>query len=426
MAQSLGDRLRTAFGLQRRGWSVPAPFVTPWGNYSSTAGIPISRDTAVMLAAVWACIHLLSSSVSRMPIESLIKEGPKTKAYTEPRWMRQPIVSDQNSTWLNHMSQVMLSLLTDGNSFTLIARDNSHDVQELHVLDPQKVELIGASSFKVRTDAGFIEYGTDDILHLPLMPLPGSRRGLSPLEAARQVIGNALAAQDYGTRFFNQSATPPSIIEVPVGSKVNIDELKAEWLKKHQGLENAFVPGVLTGGAHMVPTLITNEQAQFLQLRQLSTKEIAAIYGIPPHMIGDVERSTSWGTGLEYQGIGFVTYTLNDYLVLIENGYSRLVPNPLSFVRFNRNALMRGDAKSRADMYEKLWQIGVMSPDEIREKEDEPPLPGGIGMRYYVSTQWRQVLTDAEQKVKDAAAPPVMPVMPGGVPNADAKAPAKA
>jgi HK97 family phage portal protein len=353
----------------------------------------VDRQTAMTLSAVWAAVRLLSSAVSRMPVDILRSVDGIPAPASAPRWLRRPVVANPNLTRIDHFAQVMTSVLLDGNAFVLTIRDDSGDVSELVVLDPREVEVAQNSDLSPRYIVGTSRtvYGWREILHILLQPFPGMLRGMSPVESARNVFGSGLAAQEYGNRFFGQAATPSGVIQVPAGSKVTIDELKEGWVTKHTGLAQAHTPGVLTGGAEWKPMSITNEQAQFLGSRQFSVAEVARWYAVPPHMIGDVERSTSWGTGIEQQGIGFVTYSLNDYLVLLEVAYSRIVPAADTYLRFNRNALQRGDFKARVDGYKTLWGIGVLNADEILALEDRPPQPNGMGQKYYIPLNYASV-----------------------------------
>lgn len=378
--------IRAVFGSEERGLYVPTPWITPY-SHTPTVGVPVDRGSSLGISAVWACVRLLTSAVSRMPMDVLIDDNGTSKKYPTPRWIRRPIMENPNFGWIQHLEQVMMSLLFEGNFFTLTVRDNSNDVSEVFNLDPMTVEITGtpaAPGYKVRANGRITEYEPSEILHRPLLTMPGSQRGVSPIEAARMVVGVGLAAQEYQGRFFSQSATPPGYIKVPDGSKVTIDELKDGWEAKHSGPQNWHRPGVLTGGAEWLPIAISQEQAQFIEQRQFTVNEIARWFGVPPHLVGQVDRTTSWGTGIEEQGLAFIAYSLNDYLVLIEDAYANLVPNPASFVRFNRNALLRGDAASRGAFYQQLFAVGAINPDGIRAKEDQPPLPNGEGKAYFI------------------------------------------
>jgi HK97 family phage portal protein len=402
-------------GREIRTFNIMPPWITPWSS-SGSSGVPVDRGSSLGLAAVWACVRLLSGAISRMPVDTLIDIDETSRPYPQPRWLRRPILDNPNFDWVEHVSQVMVSLLLDGNMFVGTPRDNSNDVSELFVLDPQAVEITGAVAspgYKVRTTSGQrVEFGPDEILHRPLLSFPGSQRGVSPVEACRMVFGVGISSQEYAGRFFSQDATPPGYLAVPAGTKTTVEQLKTDWEGHHAGADNWHRPGVLTGGTEWKSISLTHEQAQFLEQRAFSDRQFAMLFGVPPHMIGDVERSTSWGTGIEQQGIGFVTYSLNDYLVLLERAYGSIVPNPNSYLRFNRNSLLRGDAETRAKFYGELFDRGVINADWILAKENEPPLPDGKGKTYFVSTQ--------VQSVEEARKPPAPPPAPFAAPQQEA------
>jgi HK97 family phage portal protein len=150
------------------------------------------------------------------------------------------------------------------------------------------------------------------------------------------------------------------------------------WISSHGGRRR---PAVLSGGFKWKPITITPEESQFLETRRMQVSEIARLFGIPPHMIGDVEKSTSWGTGIEQQSIGFVTYTLRPWLTRIESALSRQLPGQ-QFVRFNVDGLLRGDTKSRYESYRMGIDGGWLNPDEVRALEDRPPIPDGTGQKF--------------------------------------------
>jgi HK97 family phage portal protein len=218
-----------------------------------------------------------------------------------------------------------------------------------------------------------------DILHVRGMTLPGALEGLSPLNAARHAIGLGLAAQKFGGQWFGDGAAPSSMLTTDQNlPEKAVRQQQQNWVDSHGGRR---LPAVLTGGFKWEPITITPEESQFLGTREFSIKEMAMLVGVPPHMIGDTERSTSWGTGIEQQGIGFVTYNLRSWLTRIEAAMGRLLPRG-QFVKFNVDALLRGDLKSRYEAHKTAIEAGFMNPDEARELEDRPPIPGGTGQGY--------------------------------------------
>jgi len=139
---------------------------------------------------------------------------------------------------------------------------------------------------------------------------------LSPIGLVRQTVGLALAAEEYGARFFGQDARPGGVIEVPLElSDTAFARMKSQWNALHAGVQRSHLMAILEGGAKWNTVGLAPEDAQFLLTRRFEVSEIARIYGVPPHLIGDTDRSTSWGTGIEQQTIGFVVYTLRPWVV---------------------------------------------------------------------------------------------------------------
>jgi HK97 family phage portal protein len=189
-----------------------------------------------------------------------------------------------------------------------------------------------------------------------------------------------MAADRYAANHFSKGAAPSGALQVPsmpaeVSQEV-VDRLRTEFMNRHSGTDNAGKPMVLTGGTTWNQISLSPEASQLLETRKFERAEIASIYRVPPFMIGDVERSTSWGTGIEQQGIGFVTYTLRPWLIRVERADSALLPRP-QYVQKNVDALIRGDLKSRYEVYTMGRNAGILSQNEIREKEDLPPIPDG-------------------------------------------------
>lgn len=240
--------------------------------------------------------------------------------------------------------------------------------------DGRKVVIVAGdtmSEFTQRNPGG-------DVLHI-LGHTADGLVGLSPIEQARQAIGSGLAVEAFGNRFFKNGAISSAAIEMPAGSQPTEDQLKqlqAQLTRKHAGLKNAWKPIVLANGATFKPMTVPNDQAQFIETAKLSVAEIARLYRVPPHLIGDVERSTSWGTGIEQQGIGFVTYTLDPWLTRLEDSFNQLLPRG-QFIKFNVNGLLRGDAAARSAYYQAMGQLKAIEINEIRALEDLPPLDGG-------------------------------------------------
>jgi HK97 family phage portal protein len=279
----------------------------------------------------------------------------------------------------------MHSLLKRGNGYLgIVSRDGLGFPDEVVMIHPDQVEVrMEGRRKRIYVDGSpmteFTPFDTEgDVLHILGLSDDGVR-GLAPIEDGAQAIGAGLALEEHASRFFSNGATTTGTIELPAGSvptQDQLESLKKQFNRKHAGLKNAHKPIVLANGATFKPISLPNDQAQFIESRKFSVSEIARLFGVPPHMIGDVEKSTSWGSGIEQQGIGFVTYTLMPWLVQLQDAFSLFLPRG-QFVRFNTNGLLRGDAAARASYYQALGSLKAIEINEIRALEDMPPLDDG-------------------------------------------------
>ena len=348
------------------------------------AGRLVNQDNALRLVTVWACVSLIADAVGSLPLDAYRKSGTIRQVVNPtPTLLTQP---NTEQTRPDFVHRVIASMLLSGNSYSVISRrvDDGTPV-ELTPVSPRHVRIERDPDTKRRvyvvTDGAESQRFSDyQMMHIPLFTMPGNDKGLSPIEYARQAIGLGMATEEFGSRWFGEGANPSSVLE----TDANLDENQAKILKQRfieaHGARNRE-PAVLSGGVKWRPITISPEDSQFLETRKFQTAEIARLYRVPPHLIGDVDRTTSWGSGIEEQGIGFVTYTLAPILQRIELALSALLPKP-QFVKFNVDALMRGSSTNRADFYLKARNAGWMNVDEIREKEDLPPVPDGSGSSF--------------------------------------------
>jgi HK97 family phage portal protein len=261
-----------------------------------------------------------------------------------------------------------------------LVRDPFGEVVDVIVLDPSMVSVSrGRTGIEYRVQSKLID--PLEIMHVKGMTLPGQITGLSPIGYARESIGLGLATQRYGAGFFENGALPGAVVTAP--GKFSDDAAKlfaSTWNDNHQGIGNAHKVGVLTEGATLNKVSVTPEDAQFLETRRFQVPDIARIYGVPPHLIADAERSTSWGSGLAEQNMSFGQYTLRPLCERIEEGHTSLMPSmglPDVFVKLNLDALLRAALKERYDSYAVAIAAEFMVPNEARKLEDLPPLPGG-------------------------------------------------
>jgi HK97 family phage portal protein len=342
------------------------------------AGESVTEHTALNVISFFACVRLLADTVASLPWDAYRKrDGERRQVDPEPSLLRDPYPTGTAFEWKH---QMMVSLGVRGNFYGLVtARDVWEHPTAIQPLHPDDVLRHRDERGRLVSRVGGEVVPNEDVFHVRGFTLPGSEEGLSPINLARHSIGLGLAAQRFGARWFADGAAPSSVLS----TKEPMDEAQArrnqqEWIESHGGRR---LPAFLSGGLEYKPITITPEESQFLGTREFTTKEMAMLVGVPPHMIGDVERSTSWGTGIEQQSIGFVTYNLRAWLVRIEEAVTGLLPRG-QFVKFNVNALLRGDTKSRYEAYTQARNAGWMNADEIRQLEDRPPLPDGKGQEY--------------------------------------------
>lgn len=355
-------------------------FQTIWGagldsTVATNAGVNINNKSAFEVVAFFSAVSLISDTISTLPVDSYIRiDGERRPYRPRPMWIDQP---DVDTTRQAHYGAVVASMLVNGNSYTRVFRDSSGEPVNLVVLDPTTVEVkrsaIGRKVFIVTGEEKPLT--SDDIIHLIDLAEPGSLTGISRVNKLKDALGVASALQSYAARFFGQGATTQGVIEVP--GEVTAEQaknLQEGFDSRHRSWRNAHKTGILSGGAKYVSTQVENNAAQFLESRRFAVEEIARAFNIPLHMMG-IPDTASYAS-VEQNNLQFVSHTLRPILEKIEWGYSRLLPNN-AFIKFNFNALLRGDLQSRATSYSIMTQAGIMSVNDVRRLEDYSPVEQG-------------------------------------------------
>jgi HK97 family phage portal protein len=380
--------LKRAAGASKR-FYAPSGGGDPWtiptnGSLAAytAAGVPVNDDTAMQLLAVAASVRLLSDAVSGLPFDAVKSDGEIRKTIEPaPSIIADPfggMQSSKHATRRQGFSQMMVSLLLRGNAYCLVlATDNRGRPTKLQVLHPDRVtcefNAAGERTYKINR----VPVPAEDVVHIMGMTMPESATGISVISYARQAIGLGLAAEEFGARFFGEGAHMTGVLEI----EADLDKERARMLKEsfsasHSGLKNSHTVGVLSGGAKWKPISVSPEDAQFLGTRAAQNLDIAMLFGIPPHMLGQVDKTTSWGTGIEQQGLGFLAYTLSAWLGRFEDAWSAMLPRPQS-ARFNADALLRTDTAGRYAVYSAARSAGILTTNEIRALENYGPVDGG-------------------------------------------------
>ena len=383
-------------------------FQTLWGsggelNIESNAGVNINGKNAFEIVAFFSAVSLISDTISSLPCDAYIRvDGERQPYRPKPAWVDQP---DVDTTRQAHYGAVVSSLLVYGNSYTRVFRDRKGEVVNLVVLDPNTVEVkrnaIGRKTFVVTGEDRPLT--SDDIVHIIDLAEPGSLVGISRVNKLKDALGVATALQSYAARFFGQGATTQGIIEFPGALTAEQAKNLADGFdNRHRGWRKAHKTGVLSGGAKYTSTSVPNDQAQFLDSRRFAVEEMARAFNIPLHMMG-IPGTASYSS-VEQNNLQFVSHTLRPILEKIEWSYSKLLPTPAAFIKFNFNALLRGDLQSRTTAYSTALQAGFMSVNDVRRLEDFSPVADGNQFRVPLANidLAATAIIEEEKKVKMA------------------------
>lgn len=356
----------------------------------NAAGVHVDDSSALRVSAVYACVRIIAGAIGGLPFHVYRVNGKEQERFNNHPLYR--VIRHEPNPQLSAVvfwETVAMHILLAGNHFSLIARNRSGEPLGLVPLKPSRVDVDERNGrliyFVCFDDGTWAGYDQDDILHIPGVGWDG-RRGLSVIRSVGQnSIGTALAADEYSGKFFANDSTPRGYIRFPDGKKLTEDQariIRDYWLEKHQGLGNAHMPAFIPDGGEFKEIQMSAEDSQLIETRKFQVKDIARIFGVPPHMIGDTESSSSWGTGIEQQSIGFVQYTLKPHLTRIEQEVNRkLFRSDEYFAEFNVSGLLRGDIKGRNEAYKIALggnqQVGYMTVNEVRALENLPPIDGG-------------------------------------------------
>jgi HK97 family phage portal protein len=361
-----------------------------FGYGPSKAGVSITEDTALNISAVWACVRLIAGSMSTLPLIHYKRKGNGDRErYVESKLYRllhdEPNAEMSSATFLETLQT---HVLLWGNAFATITRDAAGRVLELYPVEPWRVSAVrpnglgGELRYRIaQRDGGEAVLRTDQMLHVPGLS-PNGVWGYSVINKARDSFGLTMAQEQFGASFFGKGSTFGGLLKPDRQlSKEQTNELIASLEKRHQGVDRAHQLIVLPHGVTYEQLGIPGRDAQFLQQRQFQTAEIARWFGVPPHMIGDLERSTSWGSGIAEQKTGFLEFTLRTWLVKWERELNRKLISPLErnlqMIEFNVDGLERGDIESRYRAYAVAIQWGIKTRNEVRALENLPKIEGG-------------------------------------------------
>ena len=365
----------------------------------TTSGKPVNERTAMQTTAVYACVRILSETIASLPLHvyAYKDDGGKELVYNHQLYHILHDEPNPEMTSFVFRETLMSHLLVWGNAYAQIIRDGAGRVVSLYPLLPNKMEVERDDSGRLYyvysrqsdENPNFKGYGEivlrqEDVLHIPGLGFDGLV-GYSPIAMAKNAVGMTIACEEYGASFFANGANPGGVLEHP-GVLKDPGKVRASWNAVYQGVSNAHKVAVLEEGMKYQQIGIPPEEAQFLETRKFQINEIARLYRIPPHMVGDLEKSSF--SNIEQQSLEFVKYTLDPWVIRWEQSFQKalLLPGEKGkyFIKLNVDGLLRGDYQSRMNGYATGRQNGWLSSNDIREMEDMNPIPDEEGGNRYL------------------------------------------
>ena len=371
----------------------------------SASGNFVNENSALQCTAVYACVRIIAESVASLPLHVYqYKNGGKEKAINHALYFLLHDAPNEEMTSFTFREISIAHLLLWGNSYAQIIRDGLGRVVGLYPLMPNQMSV-------ERDDDGQIYYRytrnggeksqdkkwqiiipAKDILHIHGLGF----NGFSPIAMARNAIGMSLAVEEFGAKFFENGARPSGILKHP-GLLKYPEKLRESWQSIYGGTQNTGKVAVLEEGVDYQQISIPPDDAQFIETKKFQINEIARLYRVPPHLIGDLEKSSF--NNIEQQSLEFVKYTLTPWLVRWEQTLNKnlLLPSERKnfFIKFNVEGLLRGDYQSRMQGYATARQNGWMSANDIRELEDLNPISDEEGGNLYLINGNMTKLNDA-------------------------------
>jgi len=364
----------------------------------STSGKPVNERSAMQMTAVYSCVRILAEAVAGLPLHlyRYTDTGGKEKAIEHPLYL---LLHDEPNPEMSSFvfrETLMTHLLLWGNAYAQIIRNGKGEVVALYPLMPNKMTVdrdengeLYYTYQRANEEAHTMEGSSvvlkpSDVLHIPGLGFDGLV-GYSPIAMAKNAIGMAIACEEFGAKFFANGAAPSGVLEHP-GTIKDPARVRDAWQSQFGGSANTGKVAVLEEGMKYTPISISPEQAQFLETRKFQINEIARIFRVPPHMVGDLEKSSF--SNIEQQSLEFVKYTLDPWIIRWEQSMMRILlsfdEKKEYFIKFNLEGLLRGDYQSRMNGYSIARQNGWMSANDIRELENLDRIPAEQGGDLYL------------------------------------------
>jgi len=379
----------------------PAGWFLKWANGgpSNVGGTNVTEQTSLNYLAIFACVSLISSTIASLPLVTYQRKGRSRVRATNTDIYK--ILHDElnvNMSAMTGREAGIAHILTWGNSFSQIVTNKSGSkVLGIYPQGPDVVRVCKNNSgdlyyeiMQRNSNKVLATLQADEMLHVPGLGFDGMV-GYSPIRVAKTAINTGLRMEKEAERFITRGIRPPGAIKFPAGTKFRDDQDAIKYRNNfksiHANEDGSEEIMILEDGADWMQLGIDPESAQLLESRKFTRRELCGIYRVPPHMIGDVEASTSWGTGIEEQKNAFVTFCLLTWMKRIEQEYNRKLfgGSKDTYCEHLAEGMMRGSMKTRADSLKIMHERGIITDNEWREIENLNPLPGGDVRHYNLS-----------------------------------------
>ncbi|WP_153076854.1 phage portal protein [Paraburkholderia bonniea] len=366
-------------------------FWSAWSGAESSSGESVSVESALQLSAAWACVRLIAETIATLPLNLYQMQADGTRVVAKKHTLYHVLHTQPNveNTAVEFWEVMVASMLLRGNGYARKLR-SSTQIIGLELLLPQRMNT------PKRLQNGQLQYtyneldGTsstlseDDVLHIRGFSLDGLM-GLTPIRYAREVIGNSTAANKASGAVFRNGLRPSGALSTDqILTKDRRTEIRTDLAEQFGGAMASGKTMVLEAGMKYQAITMNPEDVQLLQTRAFNIEEICRWFRVPPFMVGHSEKSTSWGTGIEQQTLGFLSFSLRPWLTRIEQSVKRSLLTPVErlgyYAEFSVEGLLRADSAGRASFYSTMTQNGIMTRDECRAKENLPPMGGNAGV----------------------------------------------
>ncbi|OVW92858.1 phage portal protein [Klebsiella pneumoniae] len=348
----------------------------------------VTDERNMQISTVWACIRLISTVTASLPLDVYqTKNDQRTKVdNSHPLAKLLRFRPNNFMTALEFREAMTMQLCAYGNAYAHVERNGVGDVISMVPLMSANMEVRLSDNgkniiYRYRRDTEYADFSQKEIFHLKGFGFNGLT-GLSPLAFSAKSAGVAIAMEDNQREFFANGAKSPQILMTD--GKVLTKEQRGQLEENFKEIAGGQVKKrlwILESGFTTQPIGVSPQDSEILAARKFQVAELARFYGVPPHLVGDVDKTTSWGSGIEQQNLGFLQYTLKPYLDRWEYSIERWLVKEseqgIIHAEHNLDGLLRGDSTSRASFMQIMVNTGIRTVNEVRRLDNLPPLPGG-------------------------------------------------